>query len=71
MKNTSRRFALMALTLLYSGLFAAQAGAVVLKPGDAAPDFTLPDQYGHFHRLAGYRGHTVVLAFYPADFTLG
>lgn len=71
MKNTTHRFALVALFLLYSALVSARSGAAVLKPGDLAPDFMLPDQNGHFHRLASYRGHTVVLAFYPADFTLG
>ncbi len=42
-----------------------------LNIGDKAPDFALPDQFGRMHHLADYRGKTVVLAFYPKDFTLG
>ena len=71
MKNSVLRLIVMAMTLIFSGVFVRQASAVVLKPGDLAPDFTLPDQYDQLHHLASYRGHTVVLAFYPADFTLG
>ncbi|BCM94016.1 putative peroxiredoxin bcp [Abditibacteriota bacterium] len=40
-----------------------------LQPGDLAPDFELPDQNGHIHRLSQLRGQTVVLSFYPRDFT--
>lgn len=39
--------------------------------GQPAPDFRLPDQAGKMHRLSDYRGRTVVLAFYPKDFTAG
>lgn len=36
-----------------------------LKPGEAAPEFALPDQNGNIIRLGAFRGkHTVVLAFY-------
>jgi peroxiredoxin Q/BCP len=35
------------------------------QPGDVAPDFTLPDQAGNPVSLAGLRGQTVVLYFYP------
>jgi peroxiredoxin len=41
----------------------------VIAPGAQAPDFTLPDQDGHRVSLSGLRGQTVVLAFYPADFS--
>jgi peroxiredoxin len=41
----------------------------VIEPGAQAPDFTLPDQDGHRVSLSALRGHTVVLAFYPADFS--
>jgi peroxiredoxin Q/BCP len=37
--------------------------------GDPAPDFTLVGTGGAKHSLADYRGKTVVLAFYPGDFT--
>ena len=45
--------------------------AITLEAGDAAPDFALPDQGGTTHSLAGYRGRTVVLYFYPRDQTPG
>jgi peroxiredoxin len=41
----------------------------VIEAGERAPDFTLPDQDGHQVALADLRGHTVVLVFYPADFS--
>jgi peroxiredoxin Q/BCP len=43
----------------------------VLAEGDAAPDFTLPDQAGDEVTLAGLRGKTVVLYFYPRADTPG
>ena len=41
----------------------------MIEPGSAAPDFTLPDQDGQKVSLADFRGRTVVLVFYPADFS--
>jgi peroxiredoxin len=41
----------------------------VIEPGATAPDFTLLDQDGRKVSLANFRGQTVVLAFYPADFS--
>jgi peroxiredoxin len=41
----------------------------VIEPGAQAPDFTLPDQDGNNVSLADFRGQTVVLVFYPADFS--
>lgn len=41
------------------------------KPGQAAPDFKLPDQSGKLHRLADYHGKWLVLYFYPKDDTPG
>jgi peroxiredoxin Q/BCP len=40
-----------------------------LRPGEVAPDFVLSDQNGKRHRLFNLRGKTVVLQFYPQDFT--
>jgi thioredoxin-dependent peroxiredoxin len=37
--------------------------------GDAAPDFELPGTGGKTYRLGDYRGHKLILAFYPGDFT--
>ena len=43
----------------------------MLQPGDAAPDFTLPDQHGNPVTLSELRGSTVVLYFYPRADTPG
>ena len=42
-----------------------------LKIGDAAPDFSLPDQGGVSHSLSDYRGRWVLVYFYPKDNTPG
>ena len=45
-----------------------------VEVGDRAPDFTLPGVEGTTRRdytLSEHRGRTVVLAFYPGDFTPG
>jgi peroxiredoxin Q/BCP len=39
--------------------------------GEAAPDFTLPDDTGAPRTLSGERGHWLVLYFYPKDDTPG
>jgi thioredoxin-dependent peroxiredoxin len=44
---------------------------VMLKPGDAAPDFTAKDHLGNEVSLAGLRGKTVVLWFFPKADTPG
>jgi peroxiredoxin Q/BCP len=41
------------------------------QPGDLAPDFELLDDQGNTVRLSDYRGHTVVLYFYPRADTPG
>jgi peroxiredoxin len=41
----------------------------VIETGSAAPDFALRDQDGEKVSLADFRGQTVVLVFYPADFS--
>jgi peroxiredoxin Q/BCP len=43
----------------------------VIKPGEQAPDFTLPDQDGNEVSLASLRGRAVVLYFYPKADTPG
>ncbi|RDI94531.1 thioredoxin-dependent thiol peroxidase [Meiothermus sp. QL-1] len=43
----------------------------MLRPGEMAPGFALPDQEGRLHRLEDYRGRWVVLYFYPKDDTPG
>jgi peroxiredoxin Q/BCP len=44
---------------------------VRLSPGDAAPDFTLPDADGKPVALSEFRGRSVVLYCYPAASTPG
>ena len=41
----------------------------MIAAGEHAPDFTLPDQDGKEVSLSDFRGQTVVLVFYPADFS--
>jgi peroxiredoxin Q/BCP len=43
----------------------------VVEQGDAAPDFTLPDQDGNPVTLSDLRGEPVVLYFYPKANTPG
>jgi thioredoxin-dependent peroxiredoxin len=43
----------------------------MLRPGDKAPSFTLPDQNGDPVKLSDLKGQTVVLYFYPRADTSG
>ena len=43
----------------------------MLKVGERAPSFDLPDQNGVHHTLEEYRGRKVILYFYPKDNTSG
>lgn len=43
----------------------------MLKQGQKAPDFTLPDQNGKSVSLSDFAGQRVVLYFYPRDNTPG
>lgn len=42
-----------------------------IESGIPAPDFELPDDTGTLRRLSDFRGHPVVLYFYPKDDTPG
>jgi len=44
---------------------------MLLKAGDRAPEFELPDQDGKLHKLSDYSGKYVLIYFYPKDFTPG
>jgi peroxiredoxin Q/BCP len=43
----------------------------MLKAGDKAPDFALPDQNGELVRLSDYRGRKLLVYFYPKASTPG
>ena len=45
--------------------------AVELKPGDPAPDFTLPGSDGRTYRLEELAGQPLVIAWFPKAFTGG
>lgn len=42
---------------------------IILKPGQAAPNFTLSDQHGDMRSLTEFLGSAVVLFVYPAAMT--
>jgi len=44
---------------------------MTLIKGDKAPEFELADADGNTHSLAGFKGKTIVLYFYPKDDTPG
>ncbi|MCP9831751.1 thioredoxin-dependent thiol peroxidase [Synechococcus sp. HJ21-Hayes] len=44
---------------------------MTLQIGDAAPEFSLPNQNGNTVNLADFRGQRVVIYFYPKDDTPG
>jgi thioredoxin-dependent peroxiredoxin len=58
----------LATAALLVGVRAAEA---MPKTGEIAPDFSLLSQEGAPVSLKDYRGHWVVLYFYPKDFTRG
>jgi peroxiredoxin len=58
-----------ATTVLWAGGRMPQA--VELNAGDMAPAFELQGSDGKVHRLADYKGKTVVLAWFPKAFTGG
>ena len=43
----------------------------MIKIGQKAPDFSLPDQEGNMHSLKDYLGKKILLYFYPKDDTPG
>jgi len=64
-----RLFSSFVLTVLWG--LAAPAFAATVPVGQVAPAFRLQDQNGHWHTPADFRGHWLVLYFYPKDFTPG
>ncbi len=44
---------------------------MIVKKGEKAPAFELPDQEGKMHRLSDYKGQWTLIYFYPKDNTSG
>ena len=63
--------ALVAGVALLLWRISAHANRNLPKSGDAAPDFTLPDQHGKPRERNEFRGKCLVLYFYPRDDTPG
>src|SRR5215831_18957940 len=73
-KGLSTRFApnlvAVLLALIYFG--ACTRTEAQLKPGDVAPDFSLPGSDGKVYKLSDFREKQVVeLAWFPKAFTSG
>ena len=64
-------FRLAATTYAVGMTADAAPGSVRLVPGDAFPEFTLPDGEGRPHSLRDYAGKYLVLYVYPKDDTPG
>jgi thioredoxin-dependent peroxiredoxin len=64
------KFPHVLMAMLWS-LLGAACSAAELTIGDPAPAFALQGSDGKTHRLADYRGQTVVLAWFPKAFTGG
>jgi cytochrome oxidase Cu insertion factor (SCO1/SenC/PrrC family) len=83
MRNTTSVQMLAGLALAAIGVAASAQGqppqqtqpapqySAVLNVGDRAPEFKLPGSDGKVHSLSGYKGTTVVLAWFPKAFTGG
>jgi peroxiredoxin Q/BCP len=59
------------LTLAASVVAQQPQATPELKVGEKAPDFSLPGTDGQTYTLAGLKGRTVVLAWFPKAFTGG
>lgn len=57
--------------LAFAAATLAPAASADLDIGDVAPDFALQGSDGAVHRLADYRGRSVVVAWFPKAFTGG
>lgn len=67
MKQFTLLFTIAALSFSPARLFAKE-----LKPGDAAPDFSLKGSDGKTYTLADFKGkQAVVVAWFPKAFTAG
>lgn len=64
-------FILISLAIAFYLFRVNVMAAPILKVGDDAPTFTLPDSLGNQVSLNDYKGKWVVLYFYPKDDTPG
>ena len=64
-------FILISLAIAFYLFRVNVMAAPILKVGDDAPTFTLPDSLGNQVSLNDYKGKWVVLYFYPMDDTPG
>jgi peroxiredoxin Q/BCP len=64
-------FILIGIAIVVYLLRANVMAAPILKIGDDAPTFTLPDSQGNQVNLSDYKGKWLVLYFYPKDDTPG
>lgn len=71
LQKRTRGWATLLLVALLLRIAGGAGRAQELKIGQTAPDFALPDETGKVNRLADYKGRTVILMFYPKDFTPG
>ena len=71
MKLISKVSAILGVTACLGGATLLSA-AEPLKPGDAAPDFSLPGSDGKTYKLSDFKGkQAVVVAWFPKAFTGG
>jgi len=74
MNHTSARLTaplLFGLLAILGTIPAVRSSAADIEVGQPAPDFRLPDETGQIRTLADFKGRTLILAFYPKDFTGG
>jgi len=75
MKNALLLIIVVAVVAVIAGVarysITAHAGEKAPEVGSAAPDFTLNNQEGKAISLHDFKGHWVVLYFYPKDMTPG
>lgn len=64
-------FILIGIAIVFYLLRANVMAAPILKIGDDAPTFTLPDSQGNQVNLSDYKNKWLVLYFYPKDDTPG
>ena len=70
MRSLATTAAAAATGVAYAVMHSSES-RVELKPGDQAPDFSLPGSDGRTYRLKDLAGRLVVVAWFPKAFTGG